>query len=220
MMVPTAKEAEQGLRAVYSHDKRPERSVADVSLLGSGFETDVFVFSLREAGDRAEQQNYILRLYAGEDTAAKAAREFAVMRSLHNIGYPVPGVQMIGTADSPFGRPFLIMEYIPGESMGAAYWSKSENPPIKLQGTLMHLMHRLHQLKPTTILPESPLANVSAPHAGVASELASLTELLERLEGREPASLRKVFVWLVSRLTTVSEDRLSVIHGDFHPNNV
>ncbi|MCW3101043.1 MAG: phosphotransferase enzyme family [Chthonomonadaceae bacterium] len=220
-MALTASEVAQGLHEVYRHRESAESAIADVSLLTSGFEADVFVFSLQPANDREEIQNSVLRLYAGEETAQKAAREFAVMRRLHDVGYPVPAVHLVDhTTDSPFGRPFLIMERIPGVSMGSTYWSASEDQLPALQVTLFQLMHRLHQLDPTTVLPESPQADLLAPEAGLGSELSALTELVDRLETHAPPSLHKVLAWLDSRRATVSTERLSVVHGDFHPNNV
>lgn len=219
-MVLTASEVAQGLREVFRHRESEGFLVTGVSLLGSGFETDVFVFSLQTAKGEQTIHNCVLRLYAGEGTAEKAAREFAVMRRLHDVGYPVPWVHLVETANSPFVRPFLIMERIPGVSMGPGYWSGTERQQSELQVTLMHLMHRLHQLEPTTLLPESPLANLPDPNTGVRSELTALTKLVNRLETHEPPSLHYVLDWLDSGQAEVSHERLSVVHGDFHPNNV
>jgi aminoglycoside phosphotransferase (APT) family kinase protein len=51
-------------------------------------------------------------------------------------------------------------------------------------------------------------------------ELAFLATLLDRLDRREPPSLRSVLDWLGARRAEVPCERLAVVHGDFHRNNI
>jgi aminoglycoside phosphotransferase (APT) family kinase protein len=216
-------EIERGLRAVYGSggSGRGCPRISDVTLLGSGFETDVFAFSLEAAGESAGQvQDLVLRVYAGEGTAEKAAREFGAMRRLREAGYPVPQVLTLTHDASPFGRPFVIMERIHGVSLGSRFWSAPEEQRRESQAMLYRLIARLHALDGSAILPDSPLAASGEPCDFSAHELSGLAALLHRLEGREPPSLRDTLAWLHSRGSTVPCERLSVVHGDFHHNNV
>src|SRR5207248_1527650 len=133
--------------------------VSDVTLLGSGYETDVFAFSIAAAGDRTDPaRDLVLRLYAGEGAAEKAAREFSAMRRLHEARYPVPQVLTLAQRESPFGRPFLIMERIQGVSLESSYWAASQEQRQELQAVHCRLMAALHALDGDRILPDSPLA--------------------------------------------------------------
>jgi aminoglycoside phosphotransferase (APT) family kinase protein len=220
-MIPTTEEIAEGLQEILRGNDGVTPAVADVRLLASGYETNIFAFSLAPVNDAGELPRHcVLRLYSGENTAEKAAREFEVMRRLHAVGYPVPMVHTVGISDSPFGSPFLIMEQIMGVSMGATYWSAAGQERAELEALHMQFMQRLHRLEPGVILPESPLAQQSAPDAGLTSELSALAELRMRLEAQEPPSLQAIFAWLNSRRASVASDRVAVIHGDFHPNNI
>src|SRR5689334_21648286 len=81
-------------------------------------------------------------------------------------------------------------------------------------------MVRLHALDGSALLPGSPLAGSGDPYGAIDRNLASLAGLLDRFEGREPPSLRAALAWLHAGRTTVPCERLAVLHGDYHPNNV
>jgi aminoglycoside phosphotransferase (APT) family kinase protein len=189
--------------------------VSGVTLLGSGFETDVFAFSLAADGEGAgDAQDLVLRVYAGEGTAEKPTREFAAMGRLREAGYPVPRVLALSRDRSPLGRPFLIMERIHGVSLG---W---EDRRPEVQALFCRLMADLHALNGSDILPDSPLAYARDPFAFIDRELSYLAALLSRLEGSEPPSQRDALAWLRSRRSAVPCERLAVLHGDFHRNNI
>jgi aminoglycoside phosphotransferase (APT) family kinase protein len=216
-----AAEVQRGLQEFYRSGAAGRRRVGAVTLLGSGFETEIFAFSL--AGSRAgegDAQELILRLYAGEGAPGKAAHEFAAMRRLRQAGYPVPRVRALDAAGAPLGRPMLIMERIQGVSLGPSYWSGDAGQRREAESLLYRLMADLHALEGRRILPDSPLAGARDPYAFLDHELAFLAALLTRLDGREPPSLRTALDWLVSHRPGFPCERLAVVHGDFHPNNV
>jgi aminoglycoside phosphotransferase (APT) family kinase protein len=220
-MKVTAAEVQRGLQEFYcSAETKPgSPRVSEVILLGSGFEADVYAFSLKAEGD-PEARDLVLRLYAGEGAGEKAAREFAAMGRLQDAGYPVPRVLALERDRSPFGRPFMVMERIHGMSLASSYGSASSNQWQELQCLHCRLMVQLHALEPGDILPDSLLGGSSDPSGFIERELSWLHGLLGRLEGREPPSLRQVLDWLAAHRSPILCERLSVIHGDFHSNNV
>jgi aminoglycoside phosphotransferase (APT) family kinase protein len=219
----TVGEVQQRLQAFYDAQEigGSHSYVSDFTLLGSGYETDVFAFTLHTKREGAEEsQALVLRVYAGEDVSEKAEREFNAMSRLHKIGYPVPQVLALQRDPAPPGRPFVIMERIQGVSLESACWSASKERQQELQTLHFQLMVRLHALEGKAILPDSPLADSHNPYDFIDHEIGMLSELLQRLEGREPPSLREALRWLHSRRESMPCVRLSVIHGDFHRNNV
>jgi aminoglycoside phosphotransferase (APT) family kinase protein len=193
--------------------------VSDVSLLASGFEADAYAFTLK-AGGAPEAHDFVLRLYAGEGAAEKAGREFAAMGRLRDAGYPVPRVLPLDQERSTFGRPFMVMERIRGSSLAASYELASPDRQQELQYLHCRLMVQLHALHPADILPNLPPDGTSHPSGFIERELSWLDELLGQLEGGEPLSLRRVLDWLAAHGSQIHCERLSVIHGDFHANNV
>jgi aminoglycoside phosphotransferase (APT) family kinase protein len=220
-MTMTAAEVQFKLQELYGVAEQGHRAgqVSDVCLLGSGYDADVFAFSLN-AGGGSQGENLVLRLNGGEGSGEKAAREFDAMRRLREAGYPAPRVLRFEAERSPFGRPVVIMERIHGDSLGGEYWSATGARRLELHAVLCRLMVQLHALDGSAILLDSPLAGSRDPHAAIDRDLASLSALLERFEGAEPPSLRAAFNWLSVHRSAVPCERLAVLHGDFHPNNV
>jgi len=211
----------RGLQELYGFGHDNPR-ISRVTLLGTGYETDVFAFSLEEAaGEGAGRvQDLVLLIYGGEGTEEKARREFAVMDRLHAVGYPVPRVLGLTRDPSPFGGPYLIMERIHGVSLGLSYWGASEDQREASQTVLYRLMVALHTLEGSAILPDSSLAHSRDPYGFIDQEIAVLSDLVGRLEGADPPSFRDILAWLIARRSTVPCERLSILHGDFHHNNV
>lgn len=203
----------QALQEFYAADNR---HISHVMPLASGFEADIYAFSLTE---REERQDLVLRLYA-EGCSEKAAREFGAMRRLREAGYAVPRVLTLHEETGRLSRPFLVMERIDGVSLDARYWTAGTEAKPSLQATLYRLMAELHSLPGAAILPDSPLAASQHPYDFLDSELAILHELRLRLEGRDPASVRAALDWLTARRELAPCARLVVVHGDFHRNNV
>src|SRR5205823_3676796 len=103
----TASEVQERLQEFYDADRGTGRGrrISQVLLLGSGFETDVFAFTVdAEGGNGAEE--LILRPYSGQGAAEKAALEFEAMTRLREAGYPVPWVLALQRDPWPLGRPF------------------------------------------------------------------------------------------------------------------
>jgi aminoglycoside phosphotransferase (APT) family kinase protein len=112
------------------------------------------------------------------------------------------------------------MERIHGVSLGSSYWSASGEHRQALQTLLCRLMVELHALEGSGILPDSPLAGSRGPCAFIDDQLSLLSTMLNRLGSKESPSLRNALAWLSARRSEVPCERLVVVHGDFHPNNV
>jgi aminoglycoside phosphotransferase (APT) family kinase protein len=213
----TVREVRRALQESYGSGEIGDETlqVSEVTLLGTGYEADVFAFSLAADGeDAGKAQDLVLRVYAGEGAAEKSACEFAAMGRLREAGYPVPRVLAHSRGRSSLGRPWVIMERIHGVPME---W---EDRRPELRALFCGLMADLHALNGSDILPDSPLAHARDPYGSIDRELSTLAASLSRLERSEPPSLRDALAWLRSRRSAVPCERFVVLHGDFHRNNI
>jgi aminoglycoside phosphotransferase (APT) family kinase protein len=208
----------RALAATCAHgdNHAPRGHVAAVALLGSGYEADIVSFTLDEGGG---PRRLVLRLYAAGSAPEKAVREFAVIRRLGAAGYPVPEVRIAGPTLGSIARQFLIMEHVDGVSLGPSYWGGGPDEKSKSRDIHFGLMARLHTLEPRDIMPDSPLAVAAGPYAAFDAEIARLTTLLARCPGA-PACLSDAVQWLATRREMVPCPHPTIVHGDFHPNNV
>ena len=94
--------------------------VSNLVSITTGWESEIYAFDVEYGPAEARQREaLVLRLYPGDHAHAKAAHEFQSMQQLYKMGYPVPLVHLLERADSALGKPFVIMERIPGQVLGA-----------------------------------------------------------------------------------------------------
>ncbi|MBT8213330.1 MAG: phosphotransferase, partial [Acidimicrobiia bacterium] len=104
--------------------------------LQAGWESDVIAFDVVHASG---EHHLVVRLYEGQDAAAKAVREFDGMRELANAGFPVPFVFGAEPDGAVLGRPFLVMEFVAGN----AEWTW---PEAAASSHFSRLFNELHSL--------------------------------------------------------------------------
>lgn len=208
----THDEIKATLHQVYQ-EKVPSKTIqiTNVEQITSGWETEIFSFTVTEA---AEPSHLILRIYPGNDGPQKAVREFHAMDQLHRVGFPVPRV-FFNQADTTTGKPFIIMEKISGQLM----WSLIDKAPPQKEKELIQLFcklfYDLHNIdwKLFTRLSQYSLN----PYAFITRYLKKGEKYIAAFKKYE---FTPVLKWLTNRHSTVPCRRLSVTHQDYHPNNI
>jgi aminoglycoside phosphotransferase (APT) family kinase protein len=192
--------------------------VQDITSVGDGWETEVFSFALdyRETGALC-REDLILRVYPGGNAAAKSAKEFAVMKRLHSLAYPVPQVFALQLGEGPLVKPFVIMEKITGPTMGAAFEAASEQERQELLRLFCRLFVDLHSLDPRPFATDLHMEVRPDSQSAVARALAQWREYVERFGRKEFA---ETFNWLVQHASDIGSERLALVHWDFHPWNI
>ena len=197
---------------------RQQLQVKDFLSVTAGWENEVYAFDL-EYGSPQERQReaLILRIYPGDYADRKSQHEFHSMRKLHRAGYPVPYVHILERSDSPFGKPFVVMERIQGQVMSALLTALPEADRGQLRALFCRLLVWLHSLDWRPFTEEGVSYEAQGPYVFVDAYLAGEREVLKEslLSGFSP-----VLEWLEKRREDVPCFEPSVMHGDFHASNL
>ena len=201
----------------------PERAapvVADLVSLNVGWESDVYAFTA-VWGPPAQRVRaaLILRIYPGNDAYEKSGKEYDALALLRSAGYPVPRVDRLEREASPFGKPFLIMERVPGRPMWHSMFHSAPWTRKKLLRLFCGLFVRLHALDWRSRLPNPAEFEPGGAHGVVERQL----DLWQEIIGASKSGMggfAKNWEWLRSHQHDVISDHAAPVHWDFHPENM
>jgi aminoglycoside phosphotransferase (APT) family kinase protein len=197
--------------------------------MSGGYDATILRFSLQSAPDPFSGP-LVLRLFQSTVDAQRAPREAAVQNALSELGYPAPRVFIAETRIEPLGGPFLIMERMPGRSLGSEF----EGLRIKGLGQTLNVLRqlprirrevlrlwdeaqtRLHALPVGDFVHRVERAGFSGENFTFDSYFAGLRAATEELGLNE---LRPAIDWLVVHRPHRSQTPV-ICHGDFQPLNI
>jgi aminoglycoside phosphotransferase (APT) family kinase protein len=184
----------------------------------AGWENEMYSFDV-EYGPTGERQReeLVLRIYPGDDAHTKSAREFHGMSQLHRAGYPVPQVLLLERGNSPFDKPFVIMDRIEGEVLWSHLFGSPEKKQQELLTLFCELFVRLHTLDWRPFVDDAAHYETEGPYLFIDQWLSTAHDLLRRFRRSDFLPLVK---WLEKRRDAVPCQRPSLVHWDFHPFNV
>jgi aminoglycoside phosphotransferase (APT) family kinase protein len=194
--------------------------VGELVSISEGWESDIYSFDLTHGlGAAREHEGLVLRIYPGDDARHKSAHEFRRMRQLHQVGYPVPQVLVLERENTPFGKPFVIMERIEGQMLWPVLFGPSTEG--KRQRELLTLFCglfvQLHALAWRPFVDEEELACYENPYVSVDHWLDRFRDFQARFS---VPGFTSILRWLEERRDGVPCSRPAVVHLDFHPANV
>ncbi len=152
----------------------------------------------------------VLRLYFGAHAGPTALQEFRVMEMLAQAGYPVPHVELVEADTDALGRPFLLMDYIAGVSMGRRIYE----PATREAGytEFCELLAQLHTLRWSHLSAAQQIPSITVEqqveHWATYSRSYPM-EAFDALSG-----------WLMAHLVDVKPQPLGMVHWDFHWENI
>ena len=171
-----------------------------------------YVYFFRLAGpelDEAWAAPLVLRCFPYPDQGPQAEREAATQRFAVDRGYPAPRPLAVETANDPLGRPFIVMERLPGvtmlDKMGAN---------LGIASRLMEKMADLH-----VALHRMPFEDCPFPYEGPLIERA-LPEFRGQIDRLGLRTLDEPCSWLERHRHIVLPEELSFCHNDFNPFNL
>ncbi len=202
--------------------------VASLRVLASGWETTVFEFGLGANSSRQRElpvgRPLVLRFYHGSRAGDKGAREAAIMGLLATLNYPAPRPYLFEPDDAPLGGPFLLMDRVSGTPL----FSTSSFPRAFKTFSLGFLgfvraQVRLHSLglSDQVALNKVPQAYTNASSSNGQPLLERLFRIIEeRIEQGPLPGLCNALTCLRRRAPRYSPARATLVHMDYHPQNV
>jgi aminoglycoside phosphotransferase (APT) family kinase protein len=190
----------------------PRATLSTLNLLSSGWESDIYVFTVTYEGDE-KAHNHILRLFLGADGAAKVGREYNGL-SLLQRWYPSAKVLRCETDPQVLGHAFIIMEKIEGQSLWGVMSSADPVLEARLLDQFGQLLARLHQLDWQSFADYAGYQ--TNPHALLNQWLVQLRQLYAKFE---VDGFLRVADWLDAHKKDIVV-RPVIVHLDFHANNV
>jgi len=184
--------------------KLPEaRFLTEPSAISGGYDTDIIQFRLVGVPDDLSRQ-LICRSFPSSHDQHRAFLEGAVHNMLSSEGLPVPKVHLDVPNPLHSSTPFIVMDYVPGETLLAL-----EEP---LSSRLLGETHaKLHEH--TTERVVAKLRQVGIRNIFLKDLLVRVTET-----GANMPWSKELINWLRKHLP--DETGLSICHGDFHKLNV
>jgi aminoglycoside phosphotransferase (APT) family kinase protein len=151
------------------------------------------------------------------EAAEHATREFRIMKKLSELGFAVPPVFDLQLGNQPLGAPFILMQGVRGQPMMVLLLKASEKDKLSLLREFCGLWVELHRLEWKEFVQDPSKITLEDGHAFLSFHLA---EWEERLNRYHIPVLLPILEWLKERSSTIFSKNLSLIHGDYHPDNV
>lgn len=196
-----------------------EAEILEVTPFTVGWESIIYAFKVLPDPKAGNQpQSRILRIYPGTDANFKSLREFEGLQVLHRLGYPVPQVYHLEREQSPFEKPFLLMEQIPGEMMWPVLDRAQPEHATRLINQFCQLFVQLHALDWHDFVPADQQTNFRDPYVFIDGFLSMLRN--EAALHPDLNAFMPILEWLETRRGRVPCSRPAPVHWDFHPGNV
>jgi aminoglycoside phosphotransferase (APT) family kinase protein len=183
----------------------------------SGWESEIYAYTLTTGAPNQRQVvKRVLRLLTGGQMA-DAEREYRFLTLVRKAGYPVPQVYALGHETDGLGFPFIIMECIQGGGFGERFTASLTGDPGPLK-QFVALFRRLHTLDWRSFV-ENP-----GDYEQPGNPFYYFDRLLAEYEGHlSQAGLvdfEPVMEWLKAQRERVPCPLGSIVHFDFHYNNI
>jgi aminoglycoside phosphotransferase (APT) family kinase protein len=174
---------------------------ANLQRLSAGATSAIWSFDYGEPA-----RGYILRIAAPGANRVPISTEAAAMEAARAVGVPVPPIVSAGDDPEPFGRPFMVMERVEGETLARHILRDDEFAEARkvFAGQCGKILARLR-------------VSEKVPGLAYEDQLGRWTEVLRLTDVPVPT-----FEWALRYLQTnrPPENDPTVVHGDFRLGNL
>jgi len=195
---------------------REGQRISEVEDITSGWEAQLltYVVDYQEAG-QAVREERVIRLFLGNYATSKAEGEYRVIARLFEAGFPAPELFHLETDASYLGGPFIVMEYVRGRTLSEALHSVPEEEARSLMAEFTRIWVDLHRLDGASLFPGEFLQGDTRDYMD-----ESFARAKARIDETNIGWLQPVIGWLEEHAAGVTPVKLSILHQDYHTENV
>jgi aminoglycoside phosphotransferase (APT) family kinase protein len=194
--------------------------VRDVERLKGGYSREMWSFDAIVKGRRRPLilcADTSVGVVGQGPQALDRVKEAALLHSIHGGGLPVPDTLAAGGAEGLLGRPFLVMERLPGTTAIGPFHRDPRyvEHRARLARQLADILARIHRAE----VREDIFGSRPDPTAVAPQALAQWTAELDRTPGAQTPTLARAVSWL-SNHVPVHPARVTLVHGDYRTGNI
>jgi aminoglycoside phosphotransferase (APT) family kinase protein len=202
------------LTEYYNQNYPKTQTISDVKEITDGWETKLFRYTVNYVlNEKKVSDQQVIRIFS-DHGGPTSEKEFHVMMKLMEQGYPVPEVFHNDSTGDVIGKPFIIMEYLSGNTLNHRINNVSDSEREVLNRQMIELMVDLHGLKVSNVFPDNKLKDT-----GDYLDFM-FNQIDERIAWTKLDWVYPIVDWLKERGNDVETHELSVLHGDFHGSNI
>ncbi|MBN1068560.1 aminoglycoside phosphotransferase family protein [Clostridium botulinum] len=181
--------------------------IQDIKVLKSGWAGEIISLKFKD-----NTQKYVIKTYnSSKNGLENIKQEWTGLNLLYNANYPVPRPII---SDFVNEKPYIVMEKIEGENLWTCYQTLSKEDREQLLEKFVNVFFQLHELDVSIVDKELRKDSTSS---FIEKEINEIKKLVEE---NKLEYLTQIIDWLQKEKVNILDEKLSIIHRDYHPWNV
>ncbi len=181
--------------------------IQDIKVLKSGWAGEIISLKFKD-----NTQKYVIKTYnSSKNGLENIKQEWTGLNLLYNANYPVPRPII---SDFVNEKPYIVMEKIEGENLWTCYQTLSKEDMEQLLEKFVNVFFQLHELDVSIVDKELRKDSTSS---FIEKEINEIKKLVEE---NKLEYFTQIIDWLQKEKVNIIDEKLSIIHRDYHPWNV
>jgi aminoglycoside phosphotransferase (APT) family kinase protein len=204
----------------YLSEKRDNVSlrIEDISQFTQALETEIYSLSeIFTINNKEIINKLVLRMYPKSYLGFGVKHEYKIMQNLLQEGFQVPSVLFFEEVEEILGKPFMIMEFIEGETLNDKFSKSSADQIPELMYQFTSLMVSLHRLEWKKFITDKTQIDTNDPYFATNFIIDDLRLIAKEFNKKE---YQPTIKWLQDKKVNYPVENFAFIHGDFHPLNI
>lgn len=188
-------------------ENRLDATIQDIKVLKSGWAGEIISLKFKD-----NAQKYVVKTYnSSKNGLENIKQEWKGLNLLYIANYPVPRPIMSNFVNE---KPYIVMEEIEGENLWDCYQTLSKENKDQLLERFVKVFFELHVLDVSIVDKEFVKYTTKS---FIEKEINDIKKLVEE---NKLECFTQIIDWLQKEKVNIIDEKLSIIHRDYHPWNV